>query len=364
MEVKEGQTIIKSFTYNPANQISSADFSYDDNGNMTGDTDKRYVYDAENRLQQVVSKATSQTIASYEYDFMGRRTSSTDTSGSTTYFHYDGWNVVAESNTSGTITANYYYDTSGQVQAMKKAGQTYYYQFNAHGDVVSLTDSSGSVVNSYTYDPWGSHLTSSETVKSPFRYAGYRFDEDTGLYYLRARYYGPEIGRFLTRDSWAGDVSLPLSLNPYIYVGENPVVYIDPLGLWQIEADAYLKYGGGIALGKNHNTIWYRGWFLRLRVGAGIGGGIGFDPISSSPKYNKKGGVQATSGVFADADVNFGPSEIGMSGGTGTYADAGRSFENLTSSYKYFSPLDATLVLERQKVGAGAAAGFEGYLTW
>ena len=246
LEVKEGQTIIKSFTYNPANQISSADFSYDDNGNMTGDTDKRYVYDAENRLQQVVSKATSQTIASYEYDFMGRRTSSTDTSGSTTYFHYDGWNVMAESDSSGTITANYYYDISGQVQVMKKAGQTYYYQFNAHGDVVSLTDTSGSVVNSYTYDPWGSHLTSSETVKSPFRYAGYRFDEETGLYYLRARYYGPGIGRFLTKEPLLGELSDPPVHNAYMYARDNPVKYVDPSGLkceksfWQRSWDNFI----------------------------------------------------------------------------------------------------------------------------
>jgi len=230
LEVKEGQTIIKSFTYNPANQISSADFSYDDNGNMTGDTDKRYVYDAENRLQQVVSKATSQTIASYEYDFMGRRTSSTDASGSTTYFHYDGWNVMAESDSSGTVTVNYYYDISGQIQAMKKAGRTYYYQFNAHGDVVSLTDSSGSVVNNYTYDPWGNHLTTSETVSNPFRYAGYRWDEDTGLYYLRARYYGPGIGRFLNKDKNIGDIKIPISQNNYLYCDDNPVSMIDVAG--------------------------------------------------------------------------------------------------------------------------------------
>ncbi|KKK90732.1 hypothetical protein LCGC14_2720060, partial [marine sediment metagenome] len=234
LEVKEGQTIIKSFTYNPANQISSADFSYDDNGNMTGDTDKRYVYDAENRLQQVVSKATSQTIASYEYDFMGRRTSSTDASGSTTYFHYDGWNVMAESDSSGTVTANYYYDTNGQVQAMKKAGQTYYYQFNAHEDVVSLTDSSGTMVNSYSYDPWGTHLTSSETVSNPFRYAGYRFDEDTGLYYLRARYYGPGIGRFLTRDTAPFSAYSPLTKNSYVYALDNPIVLIDSDGRYAI----------------------------------------------------------------------------------------------------------------------------------
>ncbi len=247
LEVKEGQTITKSFNYNPANQISSAGFSYDDNGNMTEDVEKRYVYDAENRLTQVISKTTSSTIASYDYDFMGRRISSTDSSGSTTYFHYDGWNVMAESDASGTILANYYYDTSGQIQAMKKAGQTYYYQFNAHGDVVSLTDSSGSVVNTYTYDPWGNHLISSETVSNPFRYAGYRFDEETGLYYLRTRFYLSSITRFLTKDIFKGYQEYPQTMNNYLYVVDNPVYFYDPYGLkaktinwhWQEVPDPY-----------------------------------------------------------------------------------------------------------------------------
>ena len=231
LEVKEGNSVTKAFSYNSANQISSPGYLYDNNGNMTGDVDSRYVYDAENRLKQVISNATSTTIASYEYDFMGRRISSTDSSGLTTYFHYDGWNVMAESDSSGTITANYYYDTNGQVQAMKKAGQTYYYQFNAHGDVVSLTDSSGSVVNSYTYDPWGSHLTRSETVSNPFRYAGYRFDEEAGLYYLRRRFYNPELKRFITKDKYRGYIGDPKSLNLYVYVQNNPTKWIDQSGL-------------------------------------------------------------------------------------------------------------------------------------
>ena len=93
------------------------------------------------------------------YDFLGRRTSLT-TSGGTTYFHYAGSLLVAESNASGAITATYAYDDAGNLLSMTRGSSTYYYQTNAHGDVVSLTDSTGAVVATYTYDPWGKPLTS------------------------------------------------------------------------------------------------------------------------------------------------------------------------------------------------------------
>jgi RHS repeat-associated protein len=181
-------------------------------------------------LNQVISKETSNTIATYTYDYMGRRSGSTDSSGNTTYYHYNGWNVVAESDSSGNITANYYYDNNGQIMAMKKNGNYYYYQFNAHGDVVSLTDENGNVVNSYKYDPWGKLLSISETISNPYRYAGYRYDTDTGLYYLRARYYNPEIMRFMTKDLKPGYLINPQTLNSYLYCNNNPVNLIDITG--------------------------------------------------------------------------------------------------------------------------------------
>ena len=225
LEVIEGTTVTRSLSYNGANQITSLGYGYDENGNLAEDKDHRYLYDSENRLIEATDKETSATIAEYDYDFMGRRISSKDSSG-TTFYHYDGWNVVAESDASGTITTRYYYDESEKIMAMEKDGQRYFYQFNAHGDVVSLTDSSGTIVNSYSYDPWGNHLGVSEQVEQPFRYAGYRFDGETGLYYLRARYYSAGDMRFLTRDPIAGDAEEPRAHNRYAYVMNSPVMYI------------------------------------------------------------------------------------------------------------------------------------------
>jgi RHS repeat-associated protein len=247
--VKENGDTVKSLTYDDANQISSTGYNYDDNGNLIEDPNKWYVYDGDNRLKTVVSKDTSTTIASYAYDFMGRRSSSTDASETATYFHYDGWNVVAETDSTGTVTANYYYDDQGRIMAMKRDGAYYYYQFDAHGDVVSLTDSSGTIVNTYEYDPWGNHLSASEQVANPYRYAGYRWDGDTGLYYLRARYYSPGDYRFLTRDEATSSIVNPQSFNPYAYALNNPVAFIDSSGETAIVAGivivvivAYLAY--------------------------------------------------------------------------------------------------------------------------
>jgi RHS repeat-associated protein len=74
---------------------------------------------------------------------------------------------------------------------------------------------------------FGSHIGTTGNVENPYRYAGYRWDAETGLYYLNARYYAPEIGRFITRDAFHGFEDDPASLNWYNYAHSNPVTYVD-----------------------------------------------------------------------------------------------------------------------------------------
>ena len=96
--------------------------------------------------------------------------------------------------------------------------------------MVNLTDSTGEITKSYTYDAFGVEKNIDDTDTNAFRYCGEYYDAETGTVYLRARYYNPSTGRFISRDSYAGKNEDPLSLNLYTYCHNNPVLYIDPSG--------------------------------------------------------------------------------------------------------------------------------------
>ncbi|MDE6088585.1 MAG: RHS repeat-associated core domain-containing protein, partial [Oscillospiraceae bacterium] len=110
---------------------------------------------------------------------------------------------------------------------------------NAHGDVVNLTDADGAVIKSYTYDAFGVEKNIDDTDTNAFRYCGEYYDAETGTVYLRARYYNPSAGRFISRDSYRGRNGNPLSLNLYTYCANNPLLYFDPSG----HSFAYLPDG-------------------------------------------------------------------------------------------------------------------------
>jgi RHS repeat-associated protein len=96
--------------------------------------------------------------------------------------------------------------------------------------VVQLTNASGSVTAEYTYDAFGNMTTTQPNDKNPYRYCGEYWDSETRTYYLRARYYSPELGRFTQKDTYRGRYRDPLSLNQYTYSRNNPVIYEDPSG--------------------------------------------------------------------------------------------------------------------------------------
>ena len=129
-----------------------------------------------------------------------RKTMTTDSK--TINFHYDeDKNVTHETDQNNQVIASYTY-ADNQPISMTRGGKTNHHQTNYRGDVVALTDSAGAVVATYEYDAYGNLLKETGTVENPYRYAGYRYDKEIGLYYLQSRYYNPETGRFLTRDTF------------------------------------------------------------------------------------------------------------------------------------------------------------------
>jgi len=108
---------------------------------------------------------------------------------------------------------------------------TYYYMYNGHADVTALLNAqTGNTDATYYYDSFGTVLSQTGNVSNSYLYAGYQYDEETGLYYLNARMYDSETARFVQEDTYRGNPNDPLSLNLYTYCANNPLVYHDPTG--------------------------------------------------------------------------------------------------------------------------------------
>ena len=203
-------------------------FVYDTIGNPTTYRGKTATWAYGRRL-------TSFDGATFTYDARGRRTGKNDI----TFTYDNNGNLIGQSN-----GLEFLYDHTG-VFAFKYNGSTYFYRKNAQQDVIAILDSNGSVVVEYRYDAWGKcqttvvDSTAAEIATlNPFRYRSYYLDTETDLYFLKTRYYDPEIGRFITIDdiSYLDPESIN-GLNLYAYCGNNPVMMTDENGcapaLWQ-----------------------------------------------------------------------------------------------------------------------------------
>jgi RHS repeat-associated protein len=170
---------------------------------------------------------------SYTYNENGIRTSKT-VNGVTTNYRLSGDKVTFEQ--TGMDSIYYVYDTQGQLISMILNGVEYAYLRNAQNDIVGLIDGSGTQVVKYKYSTWGEGTVLEDTsnvslgTKNPYRYRGYRFDSETGLYYLQSRYYNPQWGRFLNADDLTVlsiDQGNLLQYNNFTYCLNNPVNMLD-----------------------------------------------------------------------------------------------------------------------------------------
>ncbi|KZE67993.1 hypothetical protein AWM68_17635 [Fictibacillus phosphorivorans] len=223
--------------FNDANQLvkfGSETITYDENGNRKSDARFNYEWNAADQLVAVIKKGETWPFATYEYDENGRRIQKVVNGEVTNYFYNgDGLNVLYETDGNNNVVRSYIYSESGQLVALKKGTEVYNYHYNAHGDVIALTNTQGIKVASYSYDAWGNILNEQVDLvvnDNPYKYARYRYDSETGLYYLMARYYNSKQGVFLSIDAYPGNENDKLSQNGYIYTNNNPVIFIDPDG--------------------------------------------------------------------------------------------------------------------------------------
>jgi RHS repeat-associated protein len=280
-------TTTNTFGYDAAQRLISGPsrtYTYDDADHLTqtatavGTVITQQFDDAD---QLVTRKLTGTVQATYDYDDEGRRTATTHISGTATamtwsqtddLLSYTGPDVSGAS--SGSISEEYGYDGDGlrktktssgkrthqaydvtaglpqiitdgptayitgpgglPIEQITAAGTVRYFSQDQLGSTTALTDTLGATVQTYSYDPYGQLTSATPTIENPFRYAGQYTDGQTGFQYLRARYYDPTTGQFLSRDPLESS-----TLQPYSYADNNPPNATDPSGLsvWSFASD-------------------------------------------------------------------------------------------------------------------------------
>lgn len=203
---------------------------YDDNGNTTYDGVYNYDYDVESRI----TKVNNGTTATYKYDALGRRIQKA-TATDTINYYFDGLQVIEERNQNDITVATYTWGTwLDDIVSTNRNNTAYYYNTNLIGSVVSITDAQGALTERYEYDAFGKQsiynaagaLIIKSSIGNTYSFTGRQIDNETGLYYYRARYYDAVLGRFLQRDP-LGYVD---GFGLYIYVSNIPTSYVDPMG--------------------------------------------------------------------------------------------------------------------------------------
>lgn len=254
------------YAYDAVGRLLAAEggtYQYDKNGNVversTPEGTTKYTWDGANQLVRI--DLADGGYATYKYDPFGRRIEK-DVNGTVTAYVYDLSSILLEVDAAGAVQARYTHATGvDQPLMMERGGQLYFYHLDGESNVAQLSDAGGGVVCSYSYESFGRTKVCDQVV-NPYAFAGREFDPESGLYYMRARYYDPGLGRFLspdpldvanvvlaTQDARAARTVLPASaaaltgtaglealrqpqqFNAYGYARNNPLSFRDPSGL-------------------------------------------------------------------------------------------------------------------------------------
>lgn len=283
----EGSEVI-SYTYNGLDQLltvvtelggaetGQAAYAYDENGNQIKETDSKTgitkinEYDAENRLSKATITVPTDKVDETKsitqenlYNGNGQRIRKTEGAKETHYFYQDDVVSYTTDSTGEKKLQNLLglegniISAEEKVEAVEGSNDSleyYLYNKDIQGSTTSILNQSGTGELSYEYDDFGETEINGDSIfKNEVCYTGGIYDESTGLYYLNARYYNPETGRFLTEDTYRGAIDEPDTLHLYAYCKNNPVNYVDPNGHFAITL-TYLMWGAVLIYGV---TVYY-----------------------------------------------------------------------------------------------------------
>ncbi len=286
-------TAVMTYTYDTADRLLNAGpagFTWDNDGNMLSKGSATYSWDALNRLTSVVSG--TQTIT-FTYNGDGVRTGKSVNGSMTAYVQDIGQGtpyVLVES--VGGVGTNYVYGRD-LIAMITSGGTQSYSHHDALGSARHLSNDNGQVTGGYWYDAFGAPRSRLGNSPTEFTFTGEQVDFESGLQFLRARYYDPLTGRFLSRDPMSGAEMNPQTLNPYVYVENRSPNLVDPGGTTSKDSVyTYSGFDGNYGIGNIYGGVGsvlgaFRGelpWWWR-GIGRIIGykvqfGGIKIDPLN------------------------------------------------------------------------------------
>lgn len=218
------------YLYNEKNQLVEEEspayrkqFSYDCQGAIIEEKNAAGIrlFSYNSRRQQTRVETETGSVQENRYDAEGLRFELLENGRRTSFVYHDGELLQEE----GREEQGTSYHLGAGMEAFQRGQELSYYHRDEQLSTVFVTDGQGEIRNSYQYDAFGIPLETTEQLNNRIRYTGQQYDDVTGQYYLRARYYNPVAGRFMQEDVYQGD-----GLNLYAYCENNPVVYDDPSG--------------------------------------------------------------------------------------------------------------------------------------
>lgn len=259
----------RRYTYDNAHRLTniaeqagsggSITYSYDNNGNPLSKTNSTgegpastlFDYNARNQLVRLAAGelGSEAELGRYAYNYAGLRIQHLGSDRGDIRYVYDGDSILDEYS-GGSVLAHYRY--ADRLLSLSQQGVDQYYHLSALGTTANLTNAAGESQVAYRTDAFGkiTHQEGNSVNRRVF--TGHEHDTETGLIYMKARFYDPDVGRFLNQDTYLGEATTPPSLHRYLYGFSNPTVWWDPTGNYNEAGHYYTTYYIAREVGYSH----------------------------------------------------------------------------------------------------------------